>query len=449
MPALHRVEVFERETLRLGDLLRSSSGSAVRLGRTELDALLRFNDQTSQRYFQAGHDRITVGHHVGYVEVGRLAIEILPKADRAARASDTRPWRTGLLRMLRSATGMQLEAPDEASQRTGPSTLVELVAIRFLSEVERLLREGLARGYREDESNSTTFRGRLLFQQNLRENIARDERFYVRHVTFDADTLLNRILSETLRVLGIRRLSASTSSRVGACRASFPDVRGLRVTDATFERLPSGRSSARYHDALLLARLLLAEHAPELRAGGAPVFALLFDMEVLWERYVAAAFRKLASARWRIRTQLSRSFWQSGPSRRRVKPDIVVEDAATNRIVLIADTKWKVIEDCLPGNDDLKQMFVYNELFEAPRSVLLYPTVGDSRGGREGVYAVGGHECSTAHLGLLEGAVWSERGIERQVGELLRKLTHVRRPLPLSPAEIQTGDPRGATGAGA
>jgi 5-methylcytosine-specific restriction enzyme subunit McrC len=424
MPALHKVEVFERETLRLGELLRSSSGSAVRLGRAELDALLRFNDRTSQRYFQVGHDRITVGHHVGYVEVGRLAIEILPKVDRAAaRGADTRPWRTALLRMLSSATGMQLEAPDQASQRAGRSTLVELVAVRFVSELERLLREGLARGYREDESNSTTFRGRLLVRQNLRENMARDDRFYVRHVTFDADTLLNRILWETLCLLGTRRLSASTSSRVAACRATFPDVQGLRVTDATFAHLPSGRSGARYHDALLLARLLLAEHAPELRAGSAPVFALLFDMEVLWERYVAAAFRKLANARLRIRTQLSHSFWRSGPSRRRVKPDIVVEDAATSRVLLIADTKWKLIEDGLPGDDDLKQMFVYNELFDAPRSVLLYPTVGGVRGGREGVYAVGGHECSTAHLGLLEGGAWSDHGVEQQVVELLLKLT--------------------------
>ncbi len=423
MPPLHRVEVFERETLRLNDSLRSPSGTPVRLGRRELDALLRFNDQTAQRYFQAGHDRITVGHHVGYVEVGQLAIEILPKVDRTpARGADATPWRNGLLRMLHSATGIRLEAPTAASQRAGRSPLIELIAVRFLNDVERLVREGLAKGYREDERNCTAFRGRLLVQQNLRENVARDDRFYVRYVTFDSDMVLNRVIQETLRVLGLRRLSAGTAFRVAACRAGFPDVQGLRVDAGTFDRLPKGRTAARYRDALILARLLLEENAPVLRAGTAPVFALLFDMELLWERYVAAAFRSHAANRWRIRTQLSRSLWRSGSARRHVRPDIVVEDAVTGQIVLIADTKWKLIDDGLPGDDDLKQMFVYNELFRAPRSLLLYPRGTTSGHGREGVYSVGGHECSTTHLGLFEGCEWSEGAVEHQVGELLRQL---------------------------
>ena len=44
-----------------------------------------------------------------------------------------------------------------------------------------------------------------------------------------------------------------------------------------------------------------------------------------------------------------------------------------NNKTVIIDTKWKIIDDNRPGDDDLKQMFVYNLLWDAEKSVLLYP----------------------------------------------------------------------------
>jgi 5-methylcytosine-specific restriction enzyme subunit McrC len=417
------VELFEHEKVCVGDALRVRRGPPRPFTEAEHAALARFNDAHGGDFLRLGHKSITTTQHVGYVEVGDLAIEILPKADDPARKGpgDTPVWRRGLLEMLRAATGFRLEKPGPASQVTGRATLLELVAQRLVEEVGRLLHEGLAKGYRDEEANGPTFRGKLLFPQHLRENLVRADRFYVRYATFDRDVMVNRILREALDALSGLALSGGLAARAAACAAMFPEVSRLRVTGETFDRIVLGRSTARYRDALVLARMILEQRAPELRAGQAPVFSVLFDMNILWERYVASLFRRAAGRRFEVSTQESTSLWKEpGTARRIVRPDIVVR-SADGEVLLVADTKWKVVPDGAPSDDDLKQMFVYNELLGAPRAVLLYPGTGTVTG-RAGSFAGRPHTCETVHLAVVADHQWRDKDMQEQVETLLASL---------------------------
>ncbi|MEZ4299792.1 MAG: hypothetical protein R3B70_32890 [Polyangiaceae bacterium] len=422
------VELFEHEKVRVGEPLRVRNGSARRFTEAEHRALARFNETQGGRFFRIGHRSITATQYVGYLEVGDLAIEILPKADRRPLRPESAPaWRHGLLEMLRAATDLRLETPHAASQRTGRATLMELIARRFVDEVERLLREGLAKGYRDEESNGPTFRGKLLFPQHLRDNLVRPDRFHVRYATFDRDILVNRILRVALGVLRGLALSPDLAARSAACAAAFPDVRGLRVTSEILARVVLGRTTARYRDALVLARMILEQRAPELRAGEAPVFAILFDMNLLWERYVASLFRKVAGRRFDVVTQESRSLWREpGQPSRIVRADLVVRPRGEKRVLLVADTKWRDAPAGVPGDEELKQMFVYNELLGAPRAVLLYPSTGPATD-RAGQFAARAHPhgCETLHLGVIAGEAWSRDRMMEQIEGLLRSLSAV------------------------
>ncbi len=416
------VELFEHETVRVGDSLRVRGGGTYRFTEREHDALARFNDAHGGRFFRLGHRSIKTTEFVGYVEVGDLAIEILPKADRApVRAASGQVWRHGLLEMLRAATGLRLENPNPASQVVGRSTLLELVAQRLVEETERLVHEGLAKGYRDEEANGSTFRGKLLFRQHLRENLVRADRFYVRYATFDRDIVVNRILCEALHALDGLALSGGLAARAAACSATFPEVGRLHITNDTFDRITLGRSTVRYRDALILARMLLEQRAPELRAGQAPVFSVLFDMNVLWERYVASLFRNAAGRRFDVSTQESTSIWRAaGMASRTVRPDIVVRVPGKKTVLLVVDTKWKVAPDGIPSDDDLKQMFVYNELLAAPRAVLLYPSTGPATG-RQGTYVGRAHHCATVHLGVVAEQHWRSGQMQAHINELLEE----------------------------
>ena len=424
MPA-RTLRVFEHQTLRVGEPLRAVDGSSVALADAHIDALARFNDAHGQQFFSMGHRQVRLRHYVGFVQVGDLGIEIVPKADRGATDSvgGTTRWHRALLEMLRVATGLRLLSPGAADQSLARSTLIELIAARFVEEVERLLHEGLAKGYRDEQANSPAFRGRLLVAENIRANLVRADRFFVRFATWDRDIPPNRVLATTLATVVALPVSSSVRARAGICATRFPELPAFRVTPGLFDRMPLGRSTARYRDALIFARMILEQQVPELRTGRTPVFALLFDMNTLWERYIAALFRRARVPGLDVSTQESLHFWKpAGSPARTARPDIVVRQGA--KVALVADTKWKVLDDGAPGDGDLQQMFVYNELLGAPRAVLLYPTSGGAR--RVGQYAKGGHVCEAMEIG-----VFGERGIDtamttQQVSALLDPGTQSR-----------------------
>ena len=84
--------------------------------------------------------------------------------------------------------------------------------------------------------------------------------------------------------------------------------------------------------------------------------------------------QKAADQDTKITRQNRRKFWynQTHDYYKWVKPDIVINK--DDRTIII-DTKWKIIQDNKPSYDDLKQMFVYNLLWDAEKSLLVYPGV--------------------------------------------------------------------------
>ena len=375
----------------------------------EFDVLVRFNDAHRGEYFQVGHKHLRTRSFVGYVEVGDLAIEILPKADRDAPPAETM-WRDGLLEMLRIALGLRLQRLPGAGQKLTRLRLLDLIARAYLAELAPLLHEGLAKGYRTTQSNGAVFRGRLKISEHLRENIARADRFFVQYQTFDHDIALNRVLAAALEALSWCALSPGVACEVDACLARFPEIGAGAVTSTMADRIRLTRATQRYANALLYARMILAQQGPHLRAGHERVFALLFDMNALWERYIATLLRRAAPRGLEVHAQERHVFWTpEHHGARQVRPDIVVRAEAREvrgPAVLVIDTKWKVPPKGLPSDDDLKQMFVYNELLGAPRSMLLYPQTSTSST-VAGAYATKPHSCEQYHIGLSDGRTWS------------------------------------------
>jgi 5-methylcytosine-specific restriction enzyme subunit McrC len=209
---------------------------------------------------------------------------------------------------------------------------------------------------------------------------------------------------------------------VDACLSRFPELSTGRVSAAMIDRLQLTRATQRYDAALRYAQMVLASQGPELEAGRARVFALLFDMNALWERYIAGLAKRAVPPGMVVSTQERCVFWTPvGHGIRRVRPDIVVRERAAvgqGKAVLVLDTKWKVPSNCLPSDDDLKQMFVYNELLGGTRSVLLYPRTTTSVAAA-GTYAKKQHGCEQRHVGLFAKSAWSTPAIQEQLRQLI------------------------------
>jgi len=113
-------------------------------------------------------------------------------------------------------------------------------------------------------------------------------------------------------------------------------------------------------------RLILLNFSADIRYGKYQLFALLFDMNVLFEEYVFQQLKRSAGSIVKISRQRSIPFWR----RRTIRPDIVLE---INQKKYIIDTKWKVLPNSSPSIEDLKQLYIYCRYFKSNKGILLYP----------------------------------------------------------------------------
>jgi 5-methylcytosine-specific restriction enzyme subunit McrC len=96
----------------------------------------------------------------------------------------------------------------------------------------------------------------------------------------------------------------------------------------------------------------------------------MFDMNLLWERFIYHSLRKNGL---NVSYQNSKEFWKLPDELKvNIRPDLVIESKNKKYII---DTKWKILKDSRPSDDDLKQMFAYSHYFQSSHTVLCYPGV--------------------------------------------------------------------------
>ena len=396
---LKRIQVFEHDTLAIGEHSFNSR---------QFSALVRYNDRHDCAYFKVGHNRLHFGSFVGVIQVGNLAIEILPKLENEASANKGK-WQGALLQMLHQSGLVIIEPAPDADLKLCKSPLMDVYLTSFLAEVQHLAHVGLLKRYRLTEGNLYKLKGRIQFSQQLRRNLLHRERMFTAHQVYDRDNAFNRILKCALTIMERLSIRPSLASRAGAFLLWFEEVADARVTADTFKRLTFDRNAERYRRAIQLARLIILNYSPDLCGGHEHVVAILFDMNRLFERFILVQLRRVeplyADLSLRVTSQLSELFW----STKTIRPDVRVNfkrDTVKTSVVL--DTKWKVPNDCQPSDPDLKQMYVYNLQFGGNRGILIYPRATANQKGKEKPFASSvsfpahSHNCATYYIDLFD-----------------------------------------------
>lgn len=146
---------------------------------------------------------ITVHNYVDVIlmEDGTL-IEILPKIY-SAISSGRGAVRTKrlLIEMLKTLREAPFKYFQMSSVGTAQTNLLEIFVQMFLDELFSLVKRGLLCGYEATEENAAFFRGKLMVSQNIRFNLAHQERSYVQYDQFTSNRPENRILKSTLLYL--------------------------------------------------------------------------------------------------------------------------------------------------------------------------------------------------------------------------------------------------------
>lgn len=358
-----------------------------------IDARLfeRLQDYDSTRKDGAAFDwrrsEAQAGQWVGVMQVPGLVVELLPKIDAPEAADAPDPLalaRDNLLVMLGESGDVPIRTRDLAALATRAAplheTLITLFARRMLAELLR----GPHRAYVEETDDLRSLRGKLVLSRHIARNAARRDRFTCAYQEFSVDTPLGRVLRATCRALLLQTRGAPAREALSHCLLALEDVSDVPDPMPWLDRVVLTRQNERFADVLVFCRLVLEQLAPSAKAGRATTFSLLFDMDRVFEGFVAGFLRRrvlpeLPDARLypQARTR-TRYLLQSdqGHGALQLKPDLLLE-TPTTRVVL--DTKWKRLGSLTQRRQaglaaaDLYQLYAYTRRFDVKRSVLLFP----------------------------------------------------------------------------
>lgn len=362
-------KVFEHKRLTIHDKV-----DGMALSKTQLNKLYDFNDKNDNKYFTGIRDGIKFKEYVGVIQIGDITIEILPKADRNENSDEesTNKWRKVLLKMLGYCNKINLETVSDANLSKRTNSLLDLYFERFINELEKLLHLGLIKKYRSESGNVTALKGQLQFAKHIQQNIVHKERFFTKHQVYDREHLVNQVLLRALIILSKVVRNPNLIDKTKRLLLNFPEIKEIQINSSHFDKIKLNRKSWGYQEALQIAKMIILNYSPDLKGGNENMIALLFDMNTLWEEYVYRMLLRVKQTTLRIQAQGVDHFWNN----KMIRPDIVIEEIETKRNFII-DTKWKVIDNNQPSDDDLKQMYSYNQYWSAAKSILLYPNVNN------------------------------------------------------------------------
>jgi 5-methylcytosine-specific restriction enzyme subunit McrC len=183
---------------------------------------------------------------------------------------------------LLAASGDFPRIDDTPAALSAGNGLWQLVAEWYVRAAERLLRQGLARDYREETDRLAAVRGRVDGAKSATMLLRGAPEFACRYEEYNFDGPLNRVLrAAAIRVALSPGLPTGLVRRSRRVASAFDEAGPLRPTDLLAE---PERHNTRYLTAIQLARQLLRSSGRDLADGHTQAWAFLLPTPGLAEK---------------------------------------------------------------------------------------------------------------------------------------------------------------------
>ena len=378
---LREYDPLDREQLGLDDGEWESLVAFARANQQD-----RHGDYRPVLGFDASGRKLRATNYVGILTTRRgRPIEILPKIDLAIGANDAednQETRRVFLEMLRVWRGLRhAELPPSSIRSLKRFPMLEAFVFLFLHNLAHLARHGLARRYVPVEDNLPYLRGRLLFREQLRENLTNRARFFVAHDEFNANRPANRLIRSTLSRL--RRSVRNDANRqlLRELSDAFSDVPSSTDPATDWRRHSVDRTMQHYKPVMAWVRLFLFGEGLATYRGTHENQSLLFPMEEIYEDFVTSCFRRY-QGEYKVRAQGPQRRLTVDPDAFTMKPDITLQKGGKPTFIL--DAKWKRLKSKEEDGDkrgivqaDMYQLYAYGRRYGCHTVALVYPRTDD------------------------------------------------------------------------
>lgn len=315
-------------------------------------------------------------NYVGFIKLSTVSIEILPKID---ISNDYEVSRKSLINMLNKSRIIDFNYSDIANLNIYNMSFNEILALIFARTLQRELVKGPYLEYINIEDNSKVLKGSLLIKDHIR-NISRNSSdVFCRFEEFSIDNSLNQIFNTCTSKVIQNVVNSETIKILSHIKVIFSDVSTIDIRRKVSLDYKFTRLNSRFEKSFILAKMLIGDYSSIGNKGSDNSFAILFEMNEVYERYIANLLM-INTENVNIYSQHSKYKLLKNEKTDRgifsLKPDIVIEVEGKEKIII--DTKWKKIDNRLNRHgvkrEDFYQMYAYLTKYkDAKAAILLYP----------------------------------------------------------------------------
>lgn len=372
-------QLFEWEVRRFAGEASISQAHAVSLVEAAEGPSQRLKGKP--KVFDFRRDALVAQNVVGIVAAKDATCEILPKVDHDA-AGDARTLRHQLIGMLSVAHDLPIADDVTTALDTQNETLLEILIARFAATLAEAIRRGLPRAYVTHEEDIPALRGRLDVTRQFSTLAATPHRLACRFDEFSHDIPINQVIRAAIMRLRTLARSAANQRVLADLAMVYADVSPVEPSRLAWHAITPDRANMRWMALIRLAKLILGNRFQNTVHGRDDGFALLFDMNVLFERYVEKLLDPIARALgWTPHPQGGGHHCLHPEDKTdplfATWPDIQLMRCGETEVII--DTKWKALVDRTVdrkmkiSQDDIYQLMAYAQLYACDSLVLLYP----------------------------------------------------------------------------
>jgi 5-methylcytosine-specific restriction enzyme subunit McrC len=330
--------------------------------------VLKNNEQTlflKPSYKNGLGETLQANSYVGIIQTkDGTTIEILPKIREVTEIES----KEILIKMLKTLKKSPFKNFNIAHLKASKMPLLEIFITMFLEELSKLIQKGIKSDYITKEENLKFLKGKLKINQQIKMNYIHKERFFVEYQEFLSDRVENSLIKTTLEFLYKKSKSNKNQQRIREFLFVFDEIKVSHNIKDDFSKVKINRQMKDYEQILLWCKTFLLENSFSPYKGSDIAFALLFDMNLLFESYVGHYLKKKGI---NVSLQDKGKYLVEEPNKFALKPDIVINEDEQ----LIADTKWKIIKNEKDiSQQDMYQLYAYGTKYkECSKLYLIYP----------------------------------------------------------------------------
>ncbi len=308
------------------------------------------NNPVLHQYFKLDWKILKARQYCGVLNFDNQDFYILPKIVNHNNEQNLNIF----IYMLMYAYDIKLSNEQIASCKNDKHSILEVFVQMFASNLLNELKKGLYKEYLTQQDNLPVLKGKYLINENLKYNFTKNK-IYCEYDEFSPNNSLNQFFLYSVKYL---QKFVKNKKLLKQCELIFDEVEYKQIDINKLDRIPFNRLNQRFKTSFEIAILLLKQSIP-LFSQDKKSFAFLFDMNILFEKFIAKIVKELDD---NAKIQNQDNF-----NDLILKPDIILK----NQIIDTKYKKIKSIEDI--KQSDKLQAFAYGVNYGVDNVMLLYP----------------------------------------------------------------------------